>query len=161
LAIAWSLVEYLDRVKGKRARTLFATHYHELIDMASKSESIFNLQVAVKQWQDTIIFLYKIMPGGCDDSYGIQVGRLAGLPPRLLDRAREILSQLESGSTPGGGGKGDGRRATSFQISLFSPEENKLRAFLNGVEPEKLTPLESLTILTELKKIAMEGESGS
>ena len=160
LAIAWSLVEYLDKVKGKRARTLFATHYHELIDLGRESRGIFNLQVAVKQWQDTIIFLYKIMPGGCDDSYGIQVARLAGLPPRLLERAREILAQLESGSTPGGGRR-DGQPATSYQISLFAPGENRLREFLNGIEPDKLTPLESLSILEQLKKIATEGESGS
>ena len=161
LAIAWSLVEYLDKVKGKRARTLFATHYHELIDLGQKSQGIFNLQVAVKQWQDTIIFLYKIMPGGCDDSYGIQVARLAGLPARLLERAREILCQLESGSIPGAGGRRDGQPATSYQISFFSPEENKLRNFLNGIEPDKLTPLESLNILQELRRIATEGESGS
>jgi DNA mismatch repair protein MutS len=160
LAIAWSLVEHIDKVKGKRARTLFATHYHELIDLAEKSKNIFNLQVAVKQWQDSIVFLYKIAPGGCDDSYGIQVARLAGLPPRLLERANEILARLESGSTPGGAGRHDNRSATSYQISLFSPEENKLRSFLSGVEPEKLTPIESLTILSELKKIAKEGESG-
>jgi len=158
LAIAWSLVEYLDKSRGKRARTLFATHYHELIDLAERSKSVFNLQVAVKQWQDTIVFLYKIMPGGCDDSYGIQVARLAGLPSRLLERAREILSQLESGSTPGGKAQSESHRVASYQISLFSPEENRLCALLSKIEPENLTPIESLNILNELRKIAREEE---
>ena len=161
LAIAWSLVEFLGKVKGKQARTLFATHYHELIDLADDALGIFNLQVAVKQWQDTIVFLYKIVPGGCDDSYGIQVARLAGLPPRLLHRAAEILSLLEAGSTPGKGqGKKGPQKGTSFQISLFSPEEGKMRKILCALDPEKLTPLESLNILNRLRQIAMEGEDG-
>jgi DNA mismatch repair protein MutS len=159
LAVAWSLVEYLENIKGKQARVLFATHYHELIDMAEKSGSIFNLQVAVKQWQDSIIFLYKITPGGCDDSYGIQVARLAGLPPRLLERAREILAQLESATLTKKGGRG-GAHSPSYQISLFSPEENKLRDYLHGVDLEKLTPLEALNILSQLKQIA-EGQKSS
>ena len=155
LAIAWSLVEYIDKVRGKQARTLFATHYHELIDLAQDSQSIFNLQVAVKEWQETIIFLYKIMPGGCDDSYGIQVARLAGLPQRLLDRAREILSDLEANSVPDKGSL-KGKGGATFQISLFSPEENRLRKVLSQVEPEKLTPIDSLSILNKLKRIANE-----
>jgi DNA mismatch repair protein MutS len=161
LAIAWSLVEYLSSVKGKQARTLFATHYHELIDLADSTDGIFNLQVAVKQWQDSIVFLYKIQAGGCDDSYGIQVAKLAGLPERLLGRAQEILAELESGGAiemkqPGKGT----RQHTSYQISLFSPEENKLQKFLSQIEPEKLTPLESLAILDQLKKLAGEYGDG-
>jgi len=153
LAIAWSLVEYLNSVKERRARTLFATHYHELIDLAEKTDGLFNLQVAVKQWQDTIVFLYKIQPGGCDDSYGVQVARLAGLPGSLLDRAREILAHLESGQLPGQ--KESSKRAgTAFQISLFSPDDNRLRELLEGINPDKLTPLEALTILNRAKKIA-------
>jgi DNA mismatch repair protein MutS len=155
LAIAWSLVEYLSSVRGKQARTLFATHYHELIELGDDNKGVFNLQVGVKQWQDTIVFLYKIMPGGCDDSYGIQVARLAGLPERMLDRAREILSHLEAEDI-GGKGKGPSRRNTAYQISLFSPEENKLLSFLSKIKPEKLTPLEALNIIYQLKKLADE-----
>jgi DNA mismatch repair protein MutS len=155
LAIAWSLVEYLSLVRGKQARTLFATHYHELIELGEDGKGIFNLQVGVKQWQDSIIFLYKIMPGGCDDSYGIHVARLAGLPERMLDRAREILSHLESGDFAGTG-KGPSRRNTAFQISLVSPEESKLQGLISKIEPEKLTPLEALNIIYQLKKLAEE-----
>jgi DNA mismatch repair protein MutS len=151
LSIAWSLVEYLHSVKGKQARTLFATHYHELIELGNTLNGVFNLQVAVKQWQNTVVFLYKIMPGGCDDSYGIQVARLAGLPERMLDRAREILAKLESNDSPA---KGEKSNASSYQISLFSPEENKIRKFIDSIDPEKLTPLESLSILAQLKKLA-------
>jgi DNA mismatch repair protein MutS len=155
LAIAWSLIEYLNSVKGKQARTLFATHYHELIELAESSDGIFNLQVAVKQWQDSIVFLYKILPGGCDDSYGIQVAKLAGLPERLLGRAREILSELETDGAIGRkDSKGGARQYTAFQISLFSSEEGKLQKILDQVDVDKLTPLESLAILDRLKKLA-------
>ena len=155
LAIAWSLVEYLNAVSGKKARTLFATHYHELIGLAEGNNGIINLQVAVKQWQDSVVFLYKIIPGGCDDSYGIQVAKLAGLPQRLLDRAREILSHLETGQVIESGGEGGkrARSATAYQISLFSPEEAKLQNFLEKIDPENLTPLEALSIISELKKL--------
>ncbi len=155
LAIAWSLVEYLNGVKGKQARTLFATHYHELIELAESSKGIFNLQVAVRQWQDSIVFLYKIIPGGCDDSYGIQVGRLAGLPERLLNRAREILARLEAdGIAEKKPGKGPGQNHSAYQISLFSPEEAGLQKYLAEIDPEKLTPMESLSILFQLKKLS-------
>ncbi len=93
LSIAWSVAEYLhDEVK---ARTLFATHYHELTDLARTRPGVRNYNVAVREWNDQIIFLRKIVPGGADKSYGIQVARLAGLPAAILTRAREILANLE------------------------------------------------------------------
>jgi DNA mismatch repair protein MutS len=94
LSIAWSVAEFLhDRIK---ARTLFATHYHELTKLASERKGVCNLNVAVREWNEQIIFLRKIVPGGADKSYGIQVARLAGLPKEILDRAKEILSHLEN-----------------------------------------------------------------
>src|SRR5204862_6226896 len=96
LSIAWSVAEFLyDRIK---ARSLFATHYHELIKLAEDREGVCNLNVAVREWNEQIIFLRKIIPGGADKSYGIQVARLAGLPKEILDRAKEILAHLESSS---------------------------------------------------------------
>jgi DNA mismatch repair protein MutS len=93
LSIAWSVAEFLhDKI---RARTLFATHYHELTKLAAERKGVCNLNVAVREWNDQIIFLRKIVPGGADKSYGIQVARLAGLPKDILDRAKEILSHLE------------------------------------------------------------------
>jgi DNA mismatch repair protein MutS len=93
LSIAWSVAEFLhDKIK---ARTLFATHYHELTKLAAERKGVCNFNVAVREWNDQIIFLRKIIPGGADKSYGIQVARLAGLPKEILDRAKEILSHLE------------------------------------------------------------------
>jgi DNA mismatch repair protein MutS len=94
LSIAWSVAEFLhDKIK---ARTLFATHYHELTKLAAECKGVSNFNVAVREWNDQIIFLRKIIPGGADKSYGIQVARLAGLPKEILDRAKEILSHLEN-----------------------------------------------------------------
>jgi len=96
LSIAWSVAEFLyDKIK---ARTLFATHYHELTKLAEDRKGVCNLNVAVREWNEQIIFLRKIIPGGADKSYGIQVARLAGLPKEILDRAKEILAHLESSS---------------------------------------------------------------
>jgi len=93
LSIAWSVAEFLhDRIK---ARTLFATHYHELTRLAAERSGVVNFNVAVREWNDQIIFLRKIIPGGADKSYGIQVARLAGLPKEILDRAKDILAHLE------------------------------------------------------------------
>jgi DNA mismatch repair protein MutS len=93
LSIAWSVAEFLhDKIK---ARSLFATHYHELTKLATERKGVCNFNVAVREWNDQIIFLRKIVPGGADKSYGIQVARLAGLPKEILDRAKEILAHLE------------------------------------------------------------------
>ena len=94
LSIAWSVAEFLhDKIK---ARTLFATHYHELTKLAAERSGVANFNVAVREWNEQIIFLRKIIPGGADKSYGIQVARLAGLPREILDRAKDILSHLEA-----------------------------------------------------------------
>ena len=97
LSIAWSVAEHLhDTIK---ARTLFATHYHELTDLSRTREAVENYNVAVREWNDDIIFLRKILPGTADKSYGIQVARLAGLPPSIIERAKDILLHLEMNST--------------------------------------------------------------
>ena len=97
LSIAWSVAEHLhDEVQ---CRTLFATHYHELCTLSDSKKSVANFNVAVREWNDDIIFLRKILPGQADKSYGIQVARLAGLPKPILDRAKEILSHLEMSSS--------------------------------------------------------------
>ncbi len=117
LSIAWSVAEFLyDKIK---ARTLFATHYHELIKLAEDRKGVANLNVAVREWNDQVIFLRKIVPGGADKSYGIQVARLAGLPKEILDRAKEILVHLENssrtGSEPTPRGKRSGKRMPESQ----------------------------------------------
>ncbi|MCP5536235.1 MAG: DNA mismatch repair protein MutS [Akkermansiaceae bacterium] len=129
LSIAWSVAEHLhDQIK---ARTLFATHYHELTDLSRSREAVENYNVAVREWNDDIIFLRKILPGTADKSYGIQVARLAGLPPAIIDRAKDILSHLEMNSTrPEAKGKPKAKNtrnqpndmpdADSPQMDLFS-----------------------------------------
>ncbi|UCC78295.1 MAG: DNA mismatch repair protein MutS [Candidatus Zixiibacteriota bacterium] len=153
LAIAWSLMEYLNTVKGKNARTLFATHYHELIELADRFENVSNLRVAVKEWEGSIVFLYKIEKGGCDDSYGVQVAKLAGLPQRLLDRALEILTRLESDRGLSGAYDSSRAETATYQISLFSAEDSRLKNEIDKIDPDQLTPIEALTILNNLKKI--------
>jgi DNA mismatch repair protein MutS len=118
LSIAWSVAEFLhDKIK---ARTLFATHYHELTKLAAERKGVCNFNVAVREWNDQIIFLRKIVPGGADKSYGIQVARLAGLPKEILDRAKDILSHLE---------KPDGITAPSAKL--------RKRSTKTGAENEK------------------------
>jgi DNA mismatch repair protein MutS len=97
LSIAWSVAEHLHDITG--CRTLFATHYHELTDLARTRPGVTNCNVAVREWNDDVIFLRKIIPGPADQSYGIQVARLAGLPPSVIDRARAILAKLEGDET--------------------------------------------------------------
>ena len=98
LSIAWAVAEHLHLAPGARARTLFATHYHELTALAEAHPGIVNCNVAVREWGEKVVFLHKIMPGAADKSYGIHVARLAGLPKSVLDRAREVLVNLEGGA---------------------------------------------------------------
>jgi len=154
LSIAWSVTEYLHNNEKLCAKTLFATHYHELTELAKYLPRLRNYNVAVKEWEDEIIFLRKIVPGGCDDSYGIQVARLAGIPREVLERAKVILSELESGEhTYEKLPKPKTETiARDFQLSFFSPSERLIYEELKKIEIEKLTPLEALNKLEELKK---------
>jgi len=121
LSIAWSVAEFLhDRIK---ARTLFATHYHELTKLAVERKGVVNFNVAVREWNEQIIFLRKIVPGGADKSYGIQVARLAGLPKEILDRAKDILSHLENPN--GAVGHAKSKRKRSAQ-NLPQPQKPQL-----------------------------------
>jgi DNA mismatch repair protein MutS len=120
LSIAWSVAEFLyDKIK---ARSLFATHYHELIKLAEDRKGVCNLNVAVREWNEQIIFLRKIIPGGADKSYGIQVARLAGLPKEILDRAKEILAHLESSSRAEAKPKRRGRKSAKPMPESQKPQ---------------------------------------
>jgi DNA mismatch repair protein MutS len=124
LSIAWSVAEFLyDKIK---ARTLFATHYHELIKLAEDRKGVCNLNVAVREWNEQIIFLRKIVPGGADKSYGIQVARLAGLPKEILDRAKEILAHLESSSRAEAEPKRRGRKSAKPMPESQKPQMDLL-----------------------------------
>jgi DNA mismatch repair protein MutS len=158
LSIAWAVAETLhDRVG---ARTLFATHYHELTDLADGTPGVVNFHVAAREWKDDIVFLHKIVPGRSDRSYGIQVARLAGLPRSVTDRAREILSALERDELTRGGRPSVSGTPTDpqRQLGLFqvAPPDDQLRRRLAAVDIDRMTPIEALTLLAEIKKEAQE-----
>jgi DNA mismatch repair protein MutS len=160
VSIAWAVAEYLHDNNKVAAKTLFATHYHELTDLALTRKRIKNYNVAVKEWNDQIIFLRKIVAGGASRSYGIQVGRLAGLPDVVINRAKEILKNLESGEYINTGeprlgeSKNKAQKAPQPQLSLFDTDpatEIKLR--LEQLDTSQMTPLEALNMLDDLKKM--------
>jgi DNA mismatch repair protein MutS len=164
LSIAWAVAEYLHDHPLLRPKTLFATHYHELTELALTKERVKNYNVAVKEWGGEIIFLRKIVEGGTNRSYGIQVARLAGLPAKVIDRAKEILSNLEKGELDA---MGMPKIATTkfpslkpkppLQPSLFH-QPDSIRSELAKLRTDGLTPLEALNILDQLKKKAEKEE---
>ena len=159
LSIAWAVAEHLAKNGRARPKTLFATHYHELTDLADAVPGVVNAHVAAREWKDEIVFLHKILPGRSDRSYGIHVARLAGLPPPVIARARDILSALEQDElTRGGRPALSGEPNTSQQqLGLFQvpvERDTPLRERLREVDLNRTTPLEALQILSELKKEA-------
>jgi DNA mismatch repair protein MutS len=158
LSIAWAVAEYLATNTRARPKTLFATHYHELTDLADATPGVVNFHVAAREWKDGIVFLRKIIPGRSDRSYGIQVARLAGLPPAVIDRARAILGALERDElTRGGRPSVSGTTADpQQQLGLFQsqPADDRLRERLSALDIDRMTPVEALTLLAELKKEA-------
>jgi DNA mismatch repair protein MutS len=189
LSIAWALVEYLHERPEVAARTLFATHYHELNALAGRYDRIRNFRIQVHEHEGRIIFLRKLVPGGADHSYGIEVAKMAGLPEPVIVRAREILASLESqelevehadgpegdGASDGSGASGDGvaaRRADAgavpdlaggamSQMDLFQaapdPVAEHLKERLRALDPNRMTPIEALMALAELKETLGEG----
>ena len=157
VSIAWAVAEFLHDNKLHAAKTLFATHYHELTELAVTRPGIKNFNIAVREWNERIIFLRKIVPGGASHSYGIQVARLAGIPQTVIDRAKEILLNLEKGEYGEGGvprlARGKQKPAPSPQLSLFSGGDERLRDRLRNVEVTTLTPLEALNLVDELKRM--------
>ncbi len=149
LSVAWAVVERIN--ENIRARTVFATHYHELTGMAEIYSGISNYQVAVKKWEDRVIFLHQIIPGGCDDSYGIEVAKLAGLPRPAIARARQILRLLESGKF-NQSELGKGIYKERIQPTLFDAKPSAVESRLKDVDINSLTPIEALNLLKELKE---------
>ena len=164
LSIAWAVAEYLHDHPSLRPKTLFATHYHELTELALTKERVRNYNVAVKEWGGEIIFLRKIVEGGTNRSYGIQVARLAGLPQKVIDRAKEVLSNLEKGELDVMGmpkiattKKAVFKLKPSSQLTFFG-QPDPIRSELKGLKIDQLTPLEAINILNELKKKAEKDE---
>ncbi len=148
LSVAWAVAEYIN--EDINARTVFATHYHELTGMAEIYPRIHNYQVAVKKWEDRVVFLHQIIEGGCDDSYGIEVARLAGLPRKSIARARQILKLLESGKFVRSE-LGQGLYKQKMQTTLFEAKPSKIESRLESTDVDNMTPLEALNFLQELK----------
>ncbi len=168
ISIAWAVAEYLHEASGRRARTFFATHYHELTELALLFPRIKNLHIRVKEWNDRIIFLRKIGEGSCDHSYGIQVARLAGVPREVIIRAKEILSNLENmeltpDHKPVLARHHDSKKKKSqpdlfdgVQMNLLDASGIELVQQLQNLDPNEMTPLEALSLLAELHRKAME-----
>jgi len=159
LSIAWAVAEQIARDPATGGKTIFATHYHELTDLAADLPGVGNLHVSAREWHDTVVFLRKIEPGGSDRSFGIQVARLAGLPAPVVARAQEILRNLERTEfdregrprlahsdqppAPAAGGR---------QLALFAGAEESVLEDLRRLDVEHLTPLQALALLDELRK---------
>ena len=150
LAIAWAAVEYLHaRV---RAKTLFATHYFELTELAEQLDGVKNYHVSVKETGGGIVFLRKVEPGAADRSYGIEVAKLAGLPNEVVDRAREVLVQHEFAEQQATAHLSPGATPPAAQLTIFTPLSQPVLEKLRDVDLNRLTPLEALNLLAELKK---------
>ncbi|MBM3774003.1 MAG: DNA mismatch repair protein MutS [Acidobacteria bacterium] len=145
LALAWAVVEHIHA--RTRARTLFATHYHELTELAAELEGVRNLRVAVKESGEKIIFLRKVEPGKADRSYGIEVARLAGLPLSVIERAREVLRQHEQSEQ-----RASARVFEPVQIRLFEPLDHGIAARIRELKLDELRPIEALQLLSELQQ---------
>ena len=158
LSIAWAVVEFLHDWQGRGVKTLFATHYHELTDLAATETRVKNMNVAVKEWGDKIIFLRKLVEGGTNRSYGIQVARLAGLPTEVVQRAKKVLHHLEQETTnveglPRLARSSADRRSDELQLSLFQQPDHRLRRRLQSLELDQITPIEALNELVKLREL--------
>ena len=162
LSIAWATLEHLHEVN--RCRALFATHYHEMATLSAKLDGVDNATVAVKEWEGDVIFLHEVRKGTADRSYGVQVARLAGLPPAVVARAKVVLEALEKGEREGG----SSRQTVIDDLPLFAatpppaapaPQESAAEERLKQVFPDDLTPKEALALIYELRDL-VAGEPG-
>lgn len=164
ISIAWAIAEYLHEQPQMRAKTLFATHYHELNDMTNRFPRIKNFNVSVKEVGKRILFLRKLVPGGSEHSFGIHVARMAGMPPVLVDRATQMLKELEKRAEGkskdvknSSGKKSSSTDAPDMQLSFFQlddPVLSQIRSEIENLDINTLTPVEALMKLNEIKKIS-------
>lgn len=158
ISIAWAIAEYLHNHPASRAKTLFATHYHELNELSTSLSRVKNFNVSVKEVNNKIIFLRKLVPGGSEHSFGIHVAKLAGMPVKLIARANEILKRLEQERTGGEKIKDSMRKIQkqAYQLQMFSiddPVLEKIRDMLNNLDVNQLTPVEALMKLDEIQRL--------
>ncbi len=158
LSIAWAVAEYLHDAHQKGVKTLFATHYHELTELAHQKKRVKNYNIAVKEWNDEIIFLRKLVEGGTNRSYGIQVARLAGIPLTVVDNAKKILYNIETGEFGRNGSilnsiAANKPRSGAVQMDLFRKHDTTVLNRLKELDISKLTPLEALNLLNDLQEL--------
>ena len=157
LSLAWSIVEHIHERIG--CRTLFATHYHELTDLEDQLTGVANFNVAVKEWQDEVVFLHQIVPGAADKSYGIHVAQLAGVPRTVNERAREVLAWLEAQhetnvdaaelpATNGRLGRPASGSSSHWQMTLFGGDDHPVLDEIRAAKLDEITPLEALRLLS-------------
>jgi len=155
LSIAWAVAEYLHDLKGNGVKTLFATHYHELTELAISMPRVKNYNIAVKEWNDEIIFLRKLVEGGTNRSYGIQVARLAGIPRDVITRAKKILYQIENSSHGAQGlsvlPQAENPLKGPVQLNLFQHSSHLIIEKLQRIDISKMTPLDALNCLNDLQ----------
>jgi len=160
ISIAWAMVEYIHEQPGARAKTLFATHYHELNEMEASFPRVRNYNVSIKELNDRVIFLRKLVPGGSEHSFGIHVARMAGMPKSVVKRANEILEELEKTGGEKNLSKPVGELASQregLQMSFFQlddPVLKQIRDQIAGLDINNLTPMEALNKLNEIKKLS-------
>jgi DNA mismatch repair protein MutS len=150
LAIAWAAIEYLHQ--RTRAKTLFATHYFELTELAETLSGVKNFHVSVKETGGDIVFLRRVEPGAADRSYGIEVAKLAGLPAEVVTRAREVLAEHENAEHQATGRLSPGETPAPRQLTIFTPLSHEVLDQLRNVDLDRLTPLEALNLLAALKR---------
>ncbi|HVG46593.1 MAG TPA: DNA mismatch repair protein MutS, partial [Rubellimicrobium sp.] len=153
LSIAWAVLEHLEGVS--RCRAIFATHYHELAELAARLPGAANAHVAATEWNGDLVFLHEVRAGAADRSYGVQVARLAGLPPKVVARAKAVLRALEARAREGG------PRALEDELPLFASappevvrEPSAVEERLRALRPDELSPREALELVYELKRLA-------
>jgi DNA mismatch repair protein MutS len=163
LSIAWAVAEYLHDLGQKGVKTLFATHYHELTELADRKPRVVNFNIAVREWNDEIIFLRKLVPGGTHRSYGIEVARLAGIPAEVIARAKKILFRIENGEHVFARPEAHvgNSRSAPLQLDLFRPAESELIERLRAVDIARMSPLEALNLLSRLQDLALREGGGT
>ncbi len=152
LSIAWAVAEALHDLGGVGVRTLFATHYHELTELAAAKSRVKNFNIAVREWNDRVIFLRKLLPGGTSRSYGIEVARIAGLPEGVIRRAKEILEELENAGGSRAGRPEGLRSGGALQLNLFESPDGYLLRRIRELDVNSMTPLDALVELSRLKE---------
>ena len=165
LSIAWAVAEHLHGIDGRGVKTLFATHYHELTALEGRLPRAKNFNIAVKEWNDEIIFLRKLVEGGTNRSYGIQVARLAGVPEAVVRRAKKILYRIENGSAPAEATEDPDRKPSERekdqgprQLDLFSRPRRQVAERLKKLDLSRMTPLEALNLISELQEMLQGDE---